>query len=123
MAMLPDRQGLYDMPFTKVVVVSSSYFAANAFMFHGSDEVGIPKTICTICGIIDAVTFDVRVYDVTNNAVIAELTGKSDAYPTCLDMGTLANIPQMKAIWEVQIRRASGGGQKEVAVASLHMEF
>jgi hypothetical protein len=119
----PDRQGLYDMPFTKVTTSSTSYYSANAFMFHGSDDIGVPESICVICGILDATSLDVRVYDVTNNAVIAELTGETIDYPACLDMGTLSNIPQLKAIWEVQIRKASGGGQKEVGVASLHMEF
>jgi hypothetical protein len=38
-------------------------------------------------------------------------------------MGAISNLSTDPALWEVQIKRPSGGPAREVAVASMHMEF
>ena len=119
----PDWSGLYDYPFTKVVSKQSSYFTAHVFHFHGTDKIGTPEQIEVLCGRVDpGAILDLRIYDVGNNALIAEITGEAADFPTECDLGTLSNVPEGPGIWEVQIRN-SGVGNKEVAVASLVMRF
>jgi len=118
-----DRSGLYDYPFTKVVSKQSSYFTAHPFPFHGSDRIGVPKQIEVLCGIVDSqAVLDIRVYDVENNALIAEHTGITADFPAKCDLGTLSNIPEGPGVWEVQIKN-TGAGNKKVAAASLVMRF
>lgn len=124
MTIKPDRVGVYDYTFTKVVSGDTSYFTAHVFCFQGTKIFGTPLKITIICGYIDNTTQSVRIYDTTNNKVICERTNITSAFPTAEDMGALSNIPEDPSLWEVQIKRVSGpGGAKEVAVASLHMDF
>ena len=119
----PDRQGIYDFSFTKVVSGDSTYFTAHTFPFQGTDALGAPKAIKAIAGWIDNTTQSVRVYDVTNNQVICERTDITNEYPSIEDLGALSNLPSDLSIFEVQLKRPSGGPAKETAVASLYMEF
>jgi hypothetical protein len=120
---LPDRQGIYDFPFTKIVTGDTSYFTAHIFCFQGTDLLGAPEEISIICGWIDNTTQSVRIYDITNNQVICERTDITTEFPVVEDMGTISNLTAAPALWEVQMKRPQGGPAREVAVASMHMRF
>jgi len=103
---------------------STVYTVMARFTFPGSDEVGIPKGISSIVW-KDAggggTTVDIRIFDLDNALVIAELTGITDGVPTVHDLGVLANIPTGEAIFEVQMKRTGGGAT--AATSGLKMEF
>lgn len=121
---MADRQGPYDYPFMKLDTEESSYVSAGVIPFPGSDVEGIPKKINAVCGKKGgSTTFSVRLYDKTHALVIAKKTNQDDDYPTLLDLGTISNVPEGPAIWEVQIKKTAGNEGKVVTVASLVMEF
>lgn len=119
----PNRQGLYDYPFTKVVTGDTTYYTAHLFRFQGTDIMGPPIKIFALAGWIDSTTQSLRIYDVTNAQVICERTDITNEFPSEEDMGVLSNLPEGPATWEVQMKRPGGGPAKEVAVASLQLEF
>lgn len=120
----PDRRGFYDYPFSKHETMSGTYEVAHTFPFQGSDNVGPMVSAKVVGGKIDSEpTYDIRLYDATNAKVIAEAAGGSSSYPEILDLGAIANVPTEAAVFEVQIRRASGPSGKRVAVASIYLEF
>lgn len=123
MPVQPTRQGLYDYPFTKIVTGDTTYFTAHIFEFEGTDLVGAPYEAVIVAGIIDPTTQSIRIYDFTNNQTICEVTGVSASFPSMVNLGALSNLPTAPAIWEVQMKRLSGGPAREVAVASLYLRF
>ena len=70
-------------------------------------------------------TFDMRVYDVTNSEVIAELTGIASVESMAIfTLTPLANVTAGEAVWELQLRRPSGQPNKvEALVGFLQVEF
>jgi hypothetical protein len=123
MPITPNRSGHYDYPFTKVVTGDTTYFTAHIFEFQGTDLVGSPYQAVIVGGIVDSTTQDIRIYDFTNAKVICEVTGISTSFPSMVDLGTLSNLSTGPAIWEIQMKRPSGGPAREVAVASLYLRF
>jgi hypothetical protein len=108
----------------KLDTEESSYVSAGVIPYPGSDVEGIPKKISVVCGKKGgATTFSVRLYDKTHALVIANQTNKDDDYPTLRDLGTISNVPEGPAIWEVQVKKTAGNAGKVVTVASLIMEF
>ena len=49
-------------------------------------------------------TYDLRVYDLTNSQVIAEVTGLSNATEVIIDFGAVSNLPTSPAIFELQAK-------------------
>jgi hypothetical protein len=120
----PDRQGIYDYPFLKLDTEESTYVTGGVIPYPGSDEEGIPTKISVVCGKKgESTTFSVRIYDKTNALVIAKKTNKSDDYPSILDLGTVSNVPEGPAIWEIQVKKTAGVAGKVVTAASVVMEF
>lgn len=88
---------------------SATYEALQEFVYGGSDDWGTPDLIQVIAWTEDAgKPQDVRIFDVTNSLVIAELTGITDEVPTIQNLGTISNVPTGAAIWELQTKRPSG---------------
>jgi hypothetical protein len=120
----PDRQGFYDYPFMKLDTEEATYVTGGVIPYPGSNDEGIPKKISVVCGKKGgATTFSVRLYDKTNALVIAKKTNKSNDYPELLDLGTISNVPEGPAIWELQVKKTAGVAGKVVTVASLVIEF
>jgi len=69
-----------------------------------------------------AKTAEVRIYDVTNDEVIAGPYEINDEDPTLIDIGTLANVPTGPAIWEFQ-GMVAGNPSPAIYAASLSMFF
>jgi len=124
MPSVPERStGYYDLTFSTFITGNTSWTSAHVFCFQGTDNIGTPVGIMFICGYVDAgATIDVRIYDVTNNAVVIESLGISNAFPSAVDLGAPANLSVSPVVWEVQIKK-NGNGPKEVAIASGCMRF
>jgi len=72
-------------------------------LWGGSNDVGQPASIrVMIKGGGSPVTFSVRIYDFTNGNIIAERNGMTNITKGVYDIGTISNISQTEAIWEIQ---------------------
>ena len=96
-----------------------AYSVISKFIFRGTTALGTPTKI-KIAGYTSATNGDVRIYDVTNSLVIVEKLTITDAVPTVIDLGVLANLPTGESIFEIQAKRAGGGA---MFVDSLLIEF
>lgn len=102
---------------------SSTYDTVGIFIFRGSDLIGTPASIKAIFGCDVGVTGDVRIYDVTNGMIVAEMIGSTAAYPSIVDLGTISNVPTGEALWELQVRKTAGGGNDDVLAAGVSVRF
>jgi hypothetical protein len=101
-----------------------AYAVVGTLPYQGARRTGGPPVLLeAVIGVGSASALDARVYDVTNTTVIAEVLGVTDAYPAFVNMGAISNVPDKAAVWELQIRRASGGGQSNVHGACLLMGY
>lgn len=120
----PDRNGIYDYTFTKLDTEEATYVVGGVIPYPGSDAVGVPIKISVVCGKKGGgTTYSVRVFDKTNALVIAQQLNESDTYPILKDLGTISNVSEDPAIWEVQVKKTAGDEGKVVSVASVEMEF
>jgi hypothetical protein len=101
---------------------STSFTLAGRLIFPGSSSVGSPKKIKVIAWGDNGITAEVRVYDSTNGATIAQLT-INNTVAGIKNLGTLSAIPNAEGIWEVQIRRASGSGTAKVYIGFVGVYF
>ncbi len=99
---------------------STSYTGlGGSFIYEGSDTVQIPTSIELVAfRDASANAMDARIFDLTNNQVIAEVTGMSATVQTIHDFGTISNVPTEKAIWEVQAKRV-GGSASDCSIDSI----
>jgi hypothetical protein len=96
------------------MATTSSYSTLRMFKFVGTDCV-IPTSIKIIAETDKNNKYaDVRVYDLTNSQIIAELTDTVNNLGI-YDLATLSNLPSTEAMWEVQGRKSSSSG------ANLHI--
>jgi len=103
-----------------------TFGAMALFEFFGSDYESIPQQVDAIVSTGDAGnTGEFRIYDVTNSLVIALVTGVTHAAkdtPKIVNLTiTPANVPTVKAMWEIQARKSAGGG--EVRIHDLSMAY
>lgn len=112
-----------ELTWAKHITKSGTYEAVGIFIFRGSNDVGTPVSIKAIFGCDAGVTGDVRVYDVTNSQLIAELTGSTVAYPSLVDLGAIANVPTGEALWELQVRKTAGGGNDNVNASGASVRY
>jgi len=100
----------------------NSYGAVSTFEFKGSNIVGVPSKIKVLESASSAVsTHDIRIYDITNAQVIAEITGLTNMSFQLTDLGAISNIPTGPAIWELQAQRNGGGSLFKVG--SITIEY
>jgi hypothetical protein len=85
--------------------------------------VGTPTAVKFVVGNKGSATLDVRLYDVTNANVIAEVTGASGEGPLIVTDSTLASLPTGEAVFEVHLRSATGGGSSHVRVYAVGVVF
>jgi hypothetical protein len=87
-----------------------TYTSQATMEYKGSDSIGVPQKISIIGrGSSATPTYSIRIYDITNALVIAELTAQSNTVKTAIDMGAISNVPTGNSIWEIQTKRDSGG--------------
>jgi hypothetical protein len=111
------------LTFSKETDKTSVYKTVGSWPHPGSLKSGVPAKITVICGVESAASMDVRVYDVENAQVVAEALGVTGSYPSMVDLGSISNVSQDRAIWELQYRRASGNGNQTVSCSSATLEY
>jgi len=115
---VPTFGGALPVSFTSLETISGTYLEVGTFIWPGSDKVGTP-TMLEVVGAVSNVSAsaDIRIYDVDNGNTIAEVLGSSALYPTIVDLGTISNVTTDEALWQIQVRRATGSGANQKAVA------
>lgn len=87
-----------------IVKLSTSYTAVARFVFQGSTIVSVPSKIEVIGSVSILGNSSIRLFDVTNSTVIAEVTGITSLTPIVIDLGTISNIPAGQSIFEIQTK-------------------
>jgi len=101
-------------------IKTSSYTNTVLFKYDGSNNVGTINYIEIIAYMDSGITsYSARVYDKTNNQVIAEATGLTNTVEAINDLGTISNVPTDQAIFELQMKRVGGSGNKNVYIESI----
>jgi len=95
---------------------SSSYSVVSSFRFGGSTQDGTPSTVKIVVMTNDnSIVGAIRVYDVTNSLVIAEDTNVTFTSDDVSEIKSLSvtggNVPANEAIFELQAKKVSGGGE------------
>jgi len=102
---------------------STTYTVAGYLVYRGTLVDGnIPLILALMYLRNVGTTYQVRVFDTTNNKTIAEsgvTTGGSEGTPSIVNLGTIGNLPTNQAVFEIQIRRGSGGNR--VGIHSIQM--
>lgn len=97
---------VFSFPLTEYRVKSDSYKKIGSFIYAGSVYSGINAIrVLSYCQGMD--DYDIRVFDVSNNNVIAE-GNFTNTTIQINDMGEIDNIPSTDAIFEVQVKGDRG---------------
>jgi hypothetical protein len=90
--------------------LAASYEIAATVYFRGTTVLGTPASIAVIKNAASASpAHSIRIYNVTNAQIIAELTGRTATGLVILNMGTLSNLPTGQAVFEIQVKRDAAG--------------
>lgn len=101
-------------------VHTTSYKSTGAFKFPGSTAAGIIDYIEIISHMDEACTsYSIRVYDLTNGAILAEATGLDNTSAKIQDLGVISNIPSDPAVLEVQLKRVGGSNSDSIYLDSV----
>jgi hypothetical protein len=127
-ARFQDLASLLPKQTQKAAVTSQTSVSSNAYVKmvsltipgENSQAVSDIKVLAYKGG--NATSYNVRVYDVTNDAVIAE-AAFTNASQIVQSMGTLSNLPAAEAVIEVQVRKNDGNNQSEVTVEEVQIEY
>lgn len=111
------------LTFSKDTDKATVYKALGTWQHPGALKSGIPSRVVVIGGVETAPSMDVRLYDVENALVVAEVLGVTASYPSRIDLGAISNVAVGPAIWELQYRRASGNGNQSVSCSSATLEY
>ena len=101
----------------------STWGVVGSFLFAGTDALGIPASIRVIAGVTTADEVGVRIYDLTNNNVIAEVRNQTGSYPSIINLGTISNLPTGAAVFELQVIRDAGNSSKKVRATGVSIAF
>lgn len=101
----------------------TAYEAYGRLIFRGTSTLGTPTGIIVMKNAETASpTHSIRIYDLTNAQVIAEVTGLADVGLVLLNMGTLSNLPTGMATLEVQGKR-DAAGSVGLRVSCVQVQF
>lgn len=109
--------------FTPYSDTPAVYEVVTRFPYDGSDAAGIPILLTLVGGQTGGATASFRLFDVTNAAVIAEVTGVVAVSPSLINMGVISNIPTGPAIIELQALKTAGSNPTTVEVSGLAARF
>jgi len=102
----------------------SSYTTWATIIYAGSDNwgsIGLVRMMAENGNSSGSKKFDMRLFDATNAAVIAEVLAVQADGLTIFDLGTISNVPTSEAVFEVQVRKS--GSMSSLQLESLSMEF
>jgi hypothetical protein len=94
---------------------SGTYESIGYFEWPGSNTVDTPSNLSVIAAIGGGTSMSVRIYDSTNVATVAELTGITATTFTNFDLGTISNLSATVAVWEIQVLGVGGGRKARLA--------
>lgn len=114
-----------DYPLSEKVTGNDAWATLHTIYFQGTTALGTPTAMAALAGVVDAgAVLDLRVMDLTNNLVVAEKLGVTDAFPADVDMGSLTNLSAGLALWALQAKVQAGKGPGgDVAMGSLRLEM
>jgi len=103
-----------------ISTVATGYAVLSKFIYTGSSDIGAITKIYATVSQANGATTSIRIYDVTNALVIAELTGFNDTTTTIKDLGAISNLPSGQAIFEIQAKTSNAS--KAVLVSSVQIK-
>lgn len=88
---------------------NASYATLGEFIYSGTSTEGAITAMNVVASFQTlATSYSLRVYDVTNAQVIAEVTGLTTIPATMQNLGTVSNLPSGPAIFQLQAKRVGG---------------
>lgn len=103
---------------------ATSYKSLAHFIYGGSANIGSIINFNLNAWVTGNSTCCVRFYDLTNNAVIAEIIDiQSQNEYNLRTMGTITNLPTQAAVIEIQGQKATGQGASKLRIASLELQY
>lgn len=103
-----------------ISTVATSYAVLSKFIYSGTGDIGAMTSIKATVSQASGGQTSIRIYDVTNALVIAELTGFNDTTTTIKNLGAISNLPAGEAIFEVQAK--TNNASKTVFVSSVQVK-
>lgn len=101
----------------KQTIKTTSYSRSIRFTYPGSDRIGLIDYVSVLTSKDSNMTsYDIRLYDKTNNNVMAEVTGLTNTSDDANDLGTISNIPAGKAILEIHAKRVGGKSNSKIYI-------
>ena len=107
-------------------VGSATYETLGRFVYDGITVLGLATAMIAAVHVSSGQNgaVDVRIYDGTNAALIVEETGITNEDPFVVtDLGDIDNLPDSRAVFEIQVRKSGGSGNVKGAVSSVVLEF
>lgn len=102
---------------------NNTYIVAGYLIYPGTLTAGnITSILALMYSIQSGNTYQVRVVDTTNNNTIAEsnvTSGCDMVTPKIIDLNIVSNLPTTRAVFEIQIRKDSGGNR--IGIHSIQM--
>lgn len=100
---------------------STSYAAILSITILGENVSAVSsiKVLSKLDG--NATSYDIRVYDVTNNNVIGTVNA-TNANTSIVNIGTLSNLPATEAIFEIQARKNGGNNNSYAYIYEATIE-
>ncbi len=102
---------------------SSTYITVADLIFRGTSSVGSPTAIKVTGWSDSGSTGAARIYDVTNSLVICENASYTETVKTIQDLGAISNLPAGEAVWEIQVKRATGTGGSSTYISACSVQF
>jgi hypothetical protein len=102
--------------------VSSSLYQilGGPFKYGGASHVGPINYVSVIAYKDSEITsYNIRIYDSTNNLTIAEKTGLTNNEAEEIDLGTVTNVPSESVLLEVHAQRVGGTKTSKVYVEQV----
>lgn len=100
---------------------STTYSKIARFVYLGKEKVGDIESIEGVFYCDDDEPYSIRVYDKTNRKTVAERNGLENEEEEDIDFGTISNVPDSKAIFEIQVK--SDDDKKRVYCDSVTIVF
>ena len=103
---------------------SSTYEVFETFIYGGTTtDNPISMAISVVETSNSAATGQLRLFDFSNSLTIAESTiyGPTNGVKIILNLGTISNLPTGQSMFEVQLRRPTGGGGGNAALHSFQL--
>ncbi len=109
----------YAIPNT--TINTGNYIVIGNIIWPGTDSVGIPKSLLVITWItIPQTSYNVRLFDYTNNSTIIEVTASNTTKKVKYFTG-ITNCSEAPAVWEIQVKGSLDGGS--INFESLNINF